>query len=128
MMVRDFGVTHDLVLTDDASLLAACLIVLDHCLLTTTTSPLEKILVTLGALGAVVVDKDTRQLTRFVAPQVTAVDSVGAGDSFLGCLAASLAEDCVFNEAVRRSIICASYSVQRQGAQPSYAHRQDLEL
>lgn len=128
MMLRDFGILEAVELSSDDALLQSCLTVVDHCdsVNGDANCHLQHIIVTLGALGAVWVSRESRQAVRFIAPVVKAVDSVGAGDSFLGCLAACLADDVALGEAIRMSIICASFSVQSRGAQPSYAYKKDL--
>jgi ribokinase len=128
MMVRDFGVEEELTLSDDVAMCNACLTVFDLCISVfgEKSCRLQWILVTLGALGAVLVNHSTRRLERFLAPVVNAVDSVGAGDSFVGCLAACLAENIDMDHAIQMAIQCASFSVQSRGAQSSYAYRKDL--
>lgn len=130
MMLRDFGILESIELSSNDALLHSCLTVVDHCVSVHGASNchLQHIIVTLGALGAVWVSRESRQAVRFNAPVVKAVDSVGAGDSFLGCLAACLADDIALDEAIRMSIICASFSVQSRGAQPSYAYKKDLSF
>jgi len=83
------------------------------------------VIVTLGIDGARLVTKD--KFIVYAAPKVTAVDSVGAGDSFIGCFAALIAQGMNMEEAIRRAVICASQSVQQKGAQPSYRHRAELD-
>ncbi|WP_424183609.1 ribokinase [Actinokineospora sp. G85] len=60
------------------------------------------------------------------APQVTPVDTTGAGDAFAGALAAELAAGATLEAATGLAIEVASVSVTRPGAQPSYPARADL--
>jgi sugar/nucleoside kinase (ribokinase family) len=45
----------------------------------------------------------------------------------LGCLAANLARNSAMSEAIKKSVECASISVQCKGAQPSYARLDNLD-
>jgi ribokinase len=59
--------------------------------------------------------------------EVKAVDTVGAGDSFLGSLGFFLAQGrWDLPECLRRANFVASVSVTRYGTQSSYAHREEL--
>jgi len=70
-------------------------------------------IVTLGALGAVVVGKDHR--VYLPSPKVEAADTTGAGDIFSGSLLAALAKGFELTEAVRYANCAASISVTRMG-------------
>jgi ribokinase len=50
---------------------------------------------------------------------VKAVDTTGAGDCFVGALAAQLANGACFREALAYANVAASICVQRMGAAPS---------
>ncbi len=80
-----------------------------------------RVVVTLGALGAVAVDADGAR--HHPAPQVQAVDTTAAGDTFLGALAVALAEGRSFDEAVRLGIRAAALCITQPGAQPSIPQR-----
>ncbi len=80
--------------------------------------------VTLGAAGAVVVERDA--VTEVASPKVEAVDTTGAGDAFAGALAASLADDADLVAAARYAARVAAISVTRHGAQPSYPTAAEL--
>jgi ribokinase len=83
------------------------------------------VVVTLGERGALVVERE--QSTHFVAPQVQAVDTTGAGDAFVGSLAVALAEGRTLRDAVPFAIAAASLSVTRQGTQASFPRRAEVE-
>ncbi len=80
--------------------------------------------VTLGARGALVITPAGS--VEVPAPQVTPVDTTGAGDAFTGALAAGLAAGDDLVSAARRAVRVAAYSVTRAGAQPSYPAWADL--
>lgn len=73
------------------------------------------ILVTLGAAGALLVRRGADPLT-LAAPHALAIDSVGAGDTLNGALAAALAEGRTLEEAARRAVVAATLSTTRAGA------------
>ncbi|MGE5225816.1 MAG: ribokinase [Planctomycetaceae bacterium] len=72
------------------------------------------VVITLGADGALVVEAHGEDLVD--APQVEAVDTVGAGDCLNGVLAAGLWEGLPMREAVRRAVTAAALSVTVEGA------------
>jgi ribokinase len=74
------------------------------------------IALTLGAAGAVLL-KDGEQVARAAPPVVTAVDTVGAGDTFAGALVVSLVEGRPPGDALRRACLAAAFTVTREGAQ-----------
>lgn len=78
-----------------------------------------RLVVTLGARGAVLLDR-TGSIQRVPAPPVAALDTTGAGDAFVGAFAFGLATGLDEVEAVRLAIRCASDSVQRPGTQSSF--------
>lgn len=81
-------------------------------------------LITLGARGALYVT-DAMDLHIPVAP-VTAVDTTGAGDAFVGSLAYFLAEGRPIEQAIARANAIAAISVQTPGTQASYPRRSQL--
>lgn len=81
------------------------------------------VVLTLGAAGALVSDGGPIRLVP--APQVTAVDTTGAGDAFVGALAARLLASDTLEDAVAFAVRVGSYAVQRGGAQPSYPSLDD---
>ena len=77
----------------------------------------QTVCVTLGARGAVAVTGSKARLVEGRA--VTAVDTTGAGDCFVGALAARLSQGAPIADAIGYANIAASISVQRMGAGPS---------
>jgi len=74
----------------------------------------ERIIVSLGSDGAELRTADGS--VRIAALPVTAIDTVGAGDTLNGALAASLAAGYPLEEAARRAVAAASLAVTRPGA------------
>ena len=79
---------------------------------------LAAVVLTLGAEGAVVADAEGVQ--HIASPRVSAVDTVGAGDAFVGALAARLAGGASLVAAAGYAARFAAYTVQFLGAQSSY--------
>jgi ribokinase len=73
--------------------------------------------VTLGAAGAILATEGSTR--HFPAPEVEAVDTTGAGDAFVGALAAKLAEDASLGESVHYAVLAGSVAATREGAQGS---------
>ena len=84
------------------------------------------VIVTLGAAGAVLYQRGSSDIS-VAAPTVTAVDATGAGDTFCGALAASIAEGASLEGSLRFAIAAGSLSVQYAGAVPSIPHRAAID-
>jgi len=87
--------------------------------------PGKNSVVTLGSKGAVYIGADG-QIQYAAAPQVTAVDTTGAGDAFVGSFAFALASGKDPLEAMKFGIKIASLSVTRKGAQSSYPDQTEI--
>jgi ribokinase len=87
--------------------------------------PGKNSIVTLGSKGAVYISADG-QIHYAAAPKVTAVDTTGAGDSFVGSFAFGLASGKDPIEAMKQGIAIASLSVTRKGAQSSYPNQTEI--
>ena len=81
--------------------------------------PGKNSIVTLGSEGAALITSDGA-ITRVTAPKVSAVDTTGAGDAFVGTFAFALASGKNAIDAMNLGIKVASMSVTRKGAQSSY--------
>lgn len=77
----------------------------------------ETVLVTLGAQGSLLVTAEKTE--RIPAFKVDVVDTTGAGDAFIGGLAASLAAGKTLSAAARIANACGALAASRFGAQPS---------
>jgi ribokinase len=88
------------------------------------------VVVTLGAAGAVVLRLQPGHATRVhrdQAPTVTAVDTVGCGDAFLGALALRLAQGEDPDTACRFAVRVGAFAATRPGAQTSYPTPHELD-
>lgn len=84
-------------------------------------------IVTLGSDGAALVTADG-SVKRFAAKKVSATDTTGAGDCFIGAFAAALASGATEESAVQFGIDCATKSVTRKGAQSSYPTLEEIDF
>ena len=75
------------------------------------------VVLTLGARGALVAEKEVTQIP---SPRVTAVDTTGAGDAFAGALCARLLHGDDLVEAATYAARVGAYTVTGEGAQASY--------
>jgi ribokinase len=82
-------------------------------------------IVTLGAAGAVGWHGGVRR--RLEAPVIEAVDTVAAGDSFVGAFAAALQAGFGFSGALQRGLAAGSLACTIAGAQPSVPQREAIE-
>ncbi len=85
------------------------------------------LIVTLGALGCVVVEKNIPPVVVPPVP-VRAVDATAAGDAFSGALAIALSEGKGLVDAARFATAAAGIAVTRAGAQPSLPRREEIEV
>ncbi|MCX4608060.1 MULTISPECIES: ribokinase [Streptomyces] len=85
-----------------------------------------EVVVTLGAAGSLYASRGAEPFT-VPAPRVTAVDSTGAGDTFVGTLAVALAEGRPMRAALTWASTAASMSVQRPGASSSMPYRSEID-
>jgi len=83
-----------------------------------------KVIITLGAQGALFVSRDGSQ--HFPAPKVQPLDTTAAGDTFIGGFAAALVQGNGEAEAIAFGQRAAALSVTRAGAQPSIPYLAEL--
>lgn len=81
--------------------------------------PKSCVILTAGEAGVFVCDTGDAELW-VPAPAVDVADTTGAGDAFLGTLAARLQDGDALPEAIETAVIVASHSVTRTGSIPSY--------
>lgn len=87
----------------------------------------RSVVITLGPDGAVWADASGSG--HVPAPQIDAVvDTTGAGDAFVGALAAELALGVSLEEATTTGVRAGTFAVGRSGAQASYPRREALGL
>jgi ribokinase len=84
------------------------------------------VVATLGARGAVVVTGDGA--TAIPAMKAKVVDTTGAGDCFVGALAARMATGATLVDAARYAAAAAACSVERLGAAPSMPTAADVAV
>ena len=90
----------------------------------------SRVVITLGSLGAMAAQSDLngRREFRWIEPfSVVPVDTVAAGDAFLGALVGELAKDRSLVEACRYAAAAAAHSVTVRGAQPSLPTPSDVQ-
>ncbi|MBT2366611.1 ribokinase [Streptomyces sp. ISL-10] len=85
-----------------------------------------EVVITLGAAGCLYAARDTEPVT-VPAPQVAAVDTTAAGDTFVGTLAVALGEGKPVPEALAWASTAAALSVQRPGASTSMPYRPEID-
>jgi len=82
--------------------------------------------VTLGAAGAELF-RDGRSIARAQPPQVSVVDTTGAGDCFVAALTVALLEGKPPGEALAFACTASALAVTRAGAQPSLPWRAEVD-
>lgn len=76
------------------------------------------VVMTLGRTGALLASSSG--VLEVPAPSVSVVDTTGAGDAFVGALAARLVAGDSLTDAVRLAVRVGAFAVGAKGAQPSY--------
>ncbi len=84
----------------------------------------ENVIVTLGKQGAYF--KNKNQIFKIKAPEVIALDTTAAGDTFSGALTVALTEQMDWKNAIEFACKAASISVTRMGAQASVPYRSEM--
>ena len=82
------------------------------------------IIMTLGERGSLIIEKDSYKHIKTEA--VKAVDTTGAGDSFIGSFGYFFAAGCDVEESVGKANRVAAVSVQKTGTQKSYPSAEEL--
>lgn len=90
---------------------------------------LERVLVTLGSHGSVVLDSlaaSGEQISRIAPTKVNPVDTTGAGDAFTGAVAARLAAGETLAEAAAFASVSAALATTRKGTQAAYPGEEEV--
>lgn len=87
-------------------------------------SGVEHVIVTLGSKGCLWLTRDSEEWVPSL--KVDAVDSTGAGDSFIGCFAEHFVRTGEIKEALVQAVRYAALGVTRAGTQESYASKEDF--
>ncbi|NWF26249.1 ribokinase [Streptomyces sp. PKU-EA00015] len=85
-----------------------------------------EVVITLGPAGCLYAARDAEPVA-VPAPQVAAVDTTAAGDTFVGALAVALGEGKPVPEALAWASTAAALSVQRPGASTSMPYRPEID-
>ena len=83
------------------------------------------IAITFGAAGAVL-SKNGADLARVKPPRVDAVDTTGAGDTFVAALTVALVEGQTPEDALKFACCAGAVTATREGAQPSLPTREEV--
>ncbi|WP_411085588.1 ribokinase [Streptomyces sp. 061-3] len=85
-----------------------------------------EVVITLGSKGCLYAARGS-ETVHFPAPEVTAVDTTGAGDTFVGALAVALGEGRAVPEALTWASTAAALCVQKPGASTSMPYRSEID-
>ncbi|MFX1456107.1 MAG: ribokinase [Promethearchaeota archaeon] len=85
------------------------------------------VITTLGSQGCIIYLGEEDKFVKIPAPKVTAIDTVGAGDCFIGVFASFLSKGKEITDAVKFATIAASIAVTRKGAQNSMPFLNEIE-
>ncbi len=86
---------------------------------------LKNVIVTMGSQGALWISSEREEFVP--ARKVQAVDSTGAGDSFIGCFVEHYTKTGDVLESMKRASLYATLSVTKKGTQDSYASVEEFE-
>ena len=86
----------------------------------------QNVIITLGKRGAYFQNKSLK--LKIGAPQLIAIDTTAAGDTFNGAIAVAINEKMDWTNALKFAVNAASISVTRMGAQTSVPYRNEIEF
>ena len=85
----------------------------------------NKCIITLGSKGCI--GHDGTKAYEVVPPEVNVIDTTGAGDTFVGSLAACLDQGLIFESALIHATIAGTLACTVLGAQDGAPHREQIE-
>ncbi|MFX1375032.1 MAG: ribokinase [Promethearchaeota archaeon] len=88
---------------------------------------IKYVITTLGKRGSLIYLGNEDKFIEIPAPEVSAVDTVGAGDCFIGVLVSKLSQSETIINAAKYATIAASIAVTRRGAQASMPYLNEIE-
>ncbi len=88
---------------------------------------IKYVITTLGDKGCFIFIREENKAIEIAPPVVKAVDTVGAGDCFIGVLASRLCKGDTIINAVKYATVAASIAVTRKGAQASMPFLNEIE-
>ncbi|MFX1311683.1 MAG: ribokinase [Promethearchaeota archaeon] len=88
---------------------------------------IKYVITTLGDKGCSIYIREDNETIDISTPSVQAVDTVGAGDCFIGVLASRLCEGDKIINAVKYASVAASIAITRKGAQASMPFLNEIE-
>jgi len=94
---------------------------------TLTNLGIKCVITTLGSRGSIVYLGPEDKVIEVPTPKVNAVDTVGAGDCFIGVFASFLSKGEKIINAVKYATIAASIAVTRKGAQDSMPYLNEIK-
>lgn len=86
----------------------------------------KNVIITMGKQGAYFQNSELR--FSVAAPEVKAIDTTAAGDTFSGAMAVALTENMLWQQAVTFAVNAASIAVTRMGAQASVPYRNEIAV
>lgn len=86
----------------------------------------KNVIITMGKQGAYFQNSELR--FSVAAPEVKAIDTTAAGDTFSGAMAVALTENMPWQQAVTFAVKAASIAVTRMGAQASVPYRNEITV
>jgi len=92
-----------------------------------TNTGIQCVITTLGNRGCIVYLSPEDKVIEVPTPKVNAIDTVGAGDCFIGVFASFLSKGEKIINAVKFATIAASIAVTRKGAQNSMPYLNEIE-
>ncbi|MFW9972727.1 MAG: ribokinase [Candidatus Odinarchaeota archaeon] len=88
---------------------------------------IKYVITTLGKKGSLLFLKKENKFYEITPPKVKAIDTVGAGDCFIGVLASMLSRGETILDSVKFATIAASIAVTRRGAQDSMPFLNEIQ-